>query len=250
MRSVPSPLIVDVSSKARLCADGTVSDDFLRLLDGDAKSGGSDGSVVAVATTMNVKRRMRKTRSNFMDRIRCQLILPPSGRGMSGGGLSELAGSLTFSKLLYGGVTRYRILPSSSEISSAARSKPPRRAGEHTERKMSASGHVPSWVQYGVVERRYDAVDMGPAMVLEFTLLPKIQGGVVENLHDWSRPAMFCSTSSAPSSRNASRMEVLISTPVSMTGSPPSSPGVSLNSRLTKFLIASAPWRYTLTLPS
>ena len=187
MRSVPSPLIVDVSSKARLCADGTVSDDFLRLLDGDAKSGGSDGSVAAVATTMNVERRMRKTRSDLMDRIRCRLILLPSGRGMSGGGLSEPAGSLTFSKLLYGGVTRYRILPSSSEISSAARSKPPRRAGEHTERKMSASDHVPSWVQYGVVERRYDAVDMGPAMVLEFTLLPKIQGGVVENLHNDSR---------------------------------------------------------------
>jgi vesicle-fusing ATPase len=192
MRSVPSPLIVDLSSEARLAADGTVSDDFLRLLDGDLSCGRDEG-VIAVAT-MGDERRMRRTRSEFMDGIQCRLILLPSGLGLGGGGLFEPAGSLTFSKLLYGGVTRYRILPSSSggggsggdvsssDASSAARKKPPRRVGERTERKTSASDHVPSWVQYGGAERRYDAVDMGPAMVLEFTLLPKIQGGVVDNL--------------------------------------------------------------------
>jgi vesicle-fusing ATPase len=189
MRSVPSPVIIDLSPEARLAANGTVSDDFLRLLDGRSDGsndggGGSDDDAVVVVVAANNDgggRRMRRTRAEFMDRIRCRLILLPSGRGLRGGDLYEPAGSLTFAKLLYGGVTRYRILPSSSGGGGIG---PPRRAGEKTERKTSARERVPSWVQYGGAERRYDAVDMGPAMVLEYTLLPKIQGGKSDTLGD------------------------------------------------------------------
>ena len=41
----------------------------------------------------------------------------------------------------------------------------PRRAGERTERKTSVYEDIPSWVQYGGSERRYNAIDMGPAML-------------------------------------------------------------------------------------
>eukprot|EP00804_Cyclotella_cryptica_P025535 CCRYP_002800-RA/>CCRYP_002800-RA protein AED:0.22 eAED:0.22 QI:0/0.66/0.5/1/0.33/0/4/2164/549 len=89
----------------------------------------------------------------------------------------EPSGSLIFGKLLYGGVTRYRILPTSAGGNGDASPKPPRRAGERTERKTAMSQRIPCWVQYGGTERRYDGVDMGPAMVLEVSLAPKIQAG-------------------------------------------------------------------------
>jgi len=86
---------------------------------------------------------------------------------------------LTFSKLIFGGVTRYRILPSSTGgEDDRVRRKSPRRAGERTERKTSVSDDIPSWVQYGGSQRRYDSIDMGPAMLLEWTLLPKISAGM------------------------------------------------------------------------
>ncbi len=43
-----------------------------------------------------------------------------------------------------------------------------------------------SWVQYGGMERRYEAVDMGPAMILELALLPKIRGGG-DDSYCWGR---------------------------------------------------------------
>ena len=95
MRSVPSPVIVNLSSKARRAADGTVSDNFLRLLDG--RGGGSN----VVVTDDDGGRRMSCVRDVFMERMRCRLILLPSGRGLrGGGGLFKAAGSLTFARLL------------------------------------------------------------------------------------------------------------------------------------------------------
>ncbi|KAL3790512.1 hypothetical protein ACHAW5_009605 [Stephanodiscus triporus] len=95
MRLVPSPVIVDLSSKARHAADGTVSDNFLRLL------GGRGGGRNVVVTDDNGGRRMSCVRDVFMERMRCRLILLPSGRGLrGGGGLFKVAGSLTFARLL------------------------------------------------------------------------------------------------------------------------------------------------------
>ena len=190
-RTVPSPLIVDLSSHSRRAADATVSDDFLRLLDGNEKNDGIDFGSDAVAVNVNDGRRLQRVRTEFMDRIHCRLILLPSGQGLRSGGLFEPAGSLTFSKLIFGGVTRYRILPSSTGgEDDRERRKSPRRAGERTERKMSASDDIPSWVQYGGSQRMYNAVDMGPAMVLEWTLLPKISagmGGISNTVENYAR---------------------------------------------------------------
>ena len=153
-----------------------MSDDFLRLLNLNTDDNGNSTTETKQKFGLN---KMQKLRTDFLNRLQCQLMLIPSGQSMNGG-LFEPAGSLTFGKLLYGGVTRYRVLPSSTSGSSndATQSKkPPRRAGERTERKVSKYEHVQSWVQYGGVQRKYDAIDMGPAMVLEWSLLPKIQGG-------------------------------------------------------------------------
>ena len=112
-----------------------------------------------------------------MERMCCRLILLPSGCGLrGGGGIFEPAGSLPFARLQYGGVMQYRILPSSSSSGGSRTTTTWRRAGERTERKTLTSVHVPSWVQYGGAERRYGAVDMGPAMVLEYTLSGAVSG--------------------------------------------------------------------------
>lgn len=170
MKSIPSPIVVDLSAEGRDAANSTVSDDFLRLLSTDQ---GDDGVGMSAS-------RLRQLREEFLDRLECRLVLLPSGQGLVGG-LHEPSGSLVFGKLLYGGVTRYRILPSSSGSGGADQQRrPPRRAGERTERKTRKSQNIPSWVQYGGSCRLYEGVDMGAAAVLEFSLLPKIQGGFDE----------------------------------------------------------------------
>lgn len=170
MKSIPSPIVVDLSAESRDAANSTVSDDFLRLLSTDQ---GDDGAGMSSS-------RLRQLREDFLDRLECRLVLLPSGQGLLGG-LHEPSGSLVFGKLLYGGVTRFRILPSSSGSGDADQPRrPPRRAGERTERKTRRSENIPAWVQYGGNLRMYDGVDMGSAAVLEFSLLPKIQGGFDE----------------------------------------------------------------------
>ena len=171
MRSVPSPVIVDLSSEARVAANATVSDEFLLLFNagGDIPEGSSSPLVST--------RKMQQLRRDFLNRLKCKVVLLPSGQGMNGG-LFEPAGSLVFGRLLYGGATRYRLLPSSTGNSNSTSMKAPRKAGERTERKTSAAQQIPSWVQYGGTERRYDGVDMGPVMILEWSLMPKITGGL------------------------------------------------------------------------
>lgn len=173
MRSVPSPVVVDLSLEARAAANATVSDEFLILLNAGGDSSISTTSSISVS-------KMQQLRQDFLNRLQCKVILLPSGQGLRGG-LVEPAGSLIFGRLLYGGVTRYRILPSSTSGNSNTTSmKAPRRAGERTERKTSASEKIPTWVQYGGGERRYDGVDMGPCMIMEWGLMPKITGSHID----------------------------------------------------------------------
>lgn len=169
MRSVPSPIVVDLSLEARVAANSTVSDEFLLLL-----NAGGDAPETSSTSSLSTNK-MQQLRRDFLNRLECKIILLPSGQGMNGG-LFEPAGSLIFGRLLFGGATRYRLLPSSTGNSNSTSMKPARRAGERTERKTSASQQIPSWVQYGGTERRYDGVDMGPAMIIEWTLMPKITG--------------------------------------------------------------------------
>lgn len=166
---MPSPIVVDLSLEARVAANATVSDEFLLLL-----NAGGDVSEISSASSLSTNK-MQQLRRDFLNRLECKIILLPSGQGMNGG-LFEPAGSLIFGRLLYGGATRYRLLPSSTGNSNSTTMREPRRAGERTERKTSSSQQIPSWVQYGGTERRYDGVDMGPAMIMEWTLMPKITG--------------------------------------------------------------------------
>mmetsp|Transcript_13871 Transcript_13871/g.30241 ORF Transcript_13871/g.30241 Transcript_13871/m.30241 type:complete len:778 (+) Transcript_13871:163-2496(+) len=105
----------------------------------------------------------------YISRIACRVILLPSGSETSSLSLVESAGGHIYGKLLYGGVSRFRLLKSGKTM---------RRAGESREvmspnRQQQQYSH-PSWVQLGGLERKYEAIDMGPAAILELTLLPSL----------------------------------------------------------------------------
>jgi hypothetical protein len=140
MRSAPQPLIVDFSKEIRSMVNATISDERLAMIE--------------------------LTRSEFLDRIGCRLILLPSGSALNEP-LTEPPASLIYGKLLYGGAERYRRLASSNS------KRPPRKAGERTDVMASAHDNVPAWIQYGGAERMYEAVDMGSAGILEVVLLPR-----------------------------------------------------------------------------
>jgi hypothetical protein len=106
----------------------------------------------------------------YISRITCHVILLPSGAETAPLSLVESTGAHVYGKLLYGGVTRYRVLNSG---------KTPRRVGEQREVMVSDQQSEqqyshPSWIQLGGLERKYKAIDMGPAAVLELTLLPRL----------------------------------------------------------------------------
>lgn len=111
----------------------------------------------------------------FLSRIACHILVLPSGSETGPLSLVESNGAHVYGKLLFGGVKRFRLLTSGggSKV---------RRVGEQREVLLpsSANGRTnniqqshPSWLQLGGIERRYEAIEMGPASVLELTLLPK-----------------------------------------------------------------------------
>ncbi len=110
MRSAPMPVLVDLSTEARAAAaDGFASDDFLELMNANYASGDKNDNDIGGGDSS----KMHRLRTEFLNRLQCRLILLPSGQDLRGG-LREPAGSLTFAKLLCGGATRYRTLPSST----------------------------------------------------------------------------------------------------------------------------------------
>jgi vesicle-fusing ATPase len=164
MKSTPSSTIIDLSNEFRRIANSALSDENLQLVD--------------------------QTRTQFLDRMTCRLILLPSGTSIRRP-LWEPPASLVYGKLLYGGVTRYRLL-----VSSNSSRKPPRKAGERTEIKSpptisnnnnnlnekgnavastTSTASTSTWIQYGGTQRMYEGVDIGPACVLEVVLLPRGQ---------------------------------------------------------------------------
>ena len=110
-----------------------------------------------------------KDRDEFLRRIGCRVISLPSGQSLNRN-LQSPPGAMVFGKLLRGGVTRYRLLGSSSRSST----RPKRRAGERTLITAAVTGKTtPGWLQYGGPERNYQAVDIGACLVMEIVLLPK-----------------------------------------------------------------------------
>ena len=142
MKSTPSPLIVDLSGHLRMIANQTVTNKDMERIELD--------------------------RQEFLSRLKCRLILLPSGTALSSP-LSEPSASIIYGKLLYGGVTRYRKLVNSNGPSG----RQARKAGERTDYKTTVSDNIPAWIQYGGAERMYESVDMGPAGVFEVILLPR-----------------------------------------------------------------------------
>ena len=75
---------------------------------------------------------------------------------------------MTFGKLFWGGVTKYRLLPGKTIQ---------RRTGVKSIIQSNNNDEPlsPSWLQYGGCYRNYDAMDIGSAGFIEITLLPKGQ---------------------------------------------------------------------------
>jgi vesicle-fusing ATPase len=142
MKSTPTPAIIDFSKEFRSIVNATLTDRALDMID--------------------------QKRAGFLERVGCRLILLPSGAQLPSP-LVEPTASIIYGKLLYGGVTRYRLLGSHN----ANNQKPPRRAAIRTEIKLTPKENIPAWLMYGGPDRMYEAMDMGPAAILEVMLLPR-----------------------------------------------------------------------------
>mmetsp|Transcript_9186 Transcript_9186/g.23263 ORF Transcript_9186/g.23263 Transcript_9186/m.23263 type:complete len:839 (+) Transcript_9186:131-2647(+) len=174
MKATPIPTIIDLSSPfLRQVANSVMTDSNLELID--------------------------QTRTQFLNRMVCRLILLPSGTPLSKP-LWEPPAALVYGKLLYGGVTRYRQLVSTSSSSSSSSSPPKvRKAGERSEIKSTSSSRSTTWIQYGGTQRMYEGVDIGPACLLEVVLLPRGTTAAVA-----STTATTSSNSPSRNSRNNS----------------------------------------------
>ena len=152
-KAIPAPAIIDFSTEFRNSVNATLSQHRLDLL--------------------------HKSRNEVLNRIGCRLILLPSGTALSSP-LVEFPNGLIYGKLLYGGVTRSRLLSSSSHSSH----NPPRTAGVRQEIKRRVDDNVPSWMMFGGANRMYEAVDMGPAAVLEVVTIPQgtLDGSMGDNM--------------------------------------------------------------------
>lgn len=140
-KAIPAPVIIDFSQEFRNVVNATLPQHRLDLLN--------------------------KKRSELLDRVGCRLILLPSGAALPSP-LVEFPNSLVYGKLLYGGVTRSRLLPSSNSRAGSTRA-----AGVRQEVKSTVDATVPCWMMFGGASRMYQAVDMGPAAVLEVVVMPQ-----------------------------------------------------------------------------
>jgi hypothetical protein len=146
MKSTPAPCVVDLSSDLRHVINATVS---------------SSGMLDALCIS----------RTDFLNRLACRLLLLPSGASLPEP-LTEPPASIIYGKLLYGGVSRYRLLGDEN-----SNSRPRRRAGERTQVVGNNNNDqmLPTWMMYGGPDRMYEAMDMGGASILELILLPRGQ---------------------------------------------------------------------------
>ena len=149
MKATPSSMVVELSSEFRSAVQGL-------LTEGDLERAGIVDA---------------QSRTDFLSRIGCRLILLPSGRSLQTN-IQTPPGAMVYGKLLYGGVTRYRLIGGGGK-------RPPRKAGERTtimplrEESGDSLPRSKGWLQYGGPDRNYNAIDMGPCGLMEVTILPK-----------------------------------------------------------------------------
>ncbi|KAL3902413.1 MAG: hypothetical protein SGARI_005848, partial [Bacillariaceae sp.] len=145
MKSSPAPMILEMSQDLRSAIDGIMTERDYERVD--------------------------QTSEEFLSRIACRVLLFPSGSSLQHN-LQSPPGAMVYGKLLYGGVTRYRILGNTANTN-----RPKRKAGERTVISNPRTGDHPvpieSWLQYGGPQRCYSALDIGPCAVMEITILPK-----------------------------------------------------------------------------
>lgn len=150
MKATPSPAMFDLSTELHASLD----------------------------TNTTVLGLLGQSSEEFKSRLFCRVLLFPSGVSLDGP-LVEPPSSIVYGKLLYGGVLRYRLLESSSASSSSLRARP-RRAGERTAVQPTPNDRAPCWIMYGGAKRMYEALDMGPAAILEVGLLARRRELMVE----------------------------------------------------------------------
>lgn len=208
-KSVPCPAILDLSTELQQAI----------FIHNNAASSSSSSNKEAAAgafiTDAALRQHTDQTRDEFLSRIGCRLILLPSGASLLQGNsspLTEPPASIVYGKLLYGGVTRSRLLggggartskPDDDNKRQGQQQKQQQRrvVGARTEVKPTAGDNVPVWMMYGGPDRVYEAVDMGAAAVLEIILLPRGQSlkhsvhtgrtMVVAGMPSWSPQIMF-----------------------------------------------------------
>ena len=139
-QAAPEPFILDMSHHVRHVLNETMAPNLFQ----------------SIGTTPN----------EFLSRIFLRFIVLPSGSSLPNP-VTAPSGSMVYGKLLYGGVTRFRLIGHAQ-----------RRAGERQVIHMPGATSTTTtttraWLQYGGSPRNYQAVDMGPCLVLEVELLPK-----------------------------------------------------------------------------
>ena len=110
-RSIPCPVVLDLSRDIQSNVNDVLTDAMLQQIS--------------------------QKRPDFLARLGCRLILFPSGTPLPSP-LTEPPASIVYGQLLYGGVTRFRLLGNQ------------RKAGERTEVKPTTADRVPTWMMYGV----------------------------------------------------------------------------------------------------
>lgn len=139
IKASPAPVIVELSPELRKSVSASLTDKMLKDID--------------------------STRDEFLHRIGCRMIVLPSGAPLTHP-LRAPPGTMIYGTLLFGGMTRFRL------IGSASSNRPRRKAGART-LLADPNERTPSWLQYGGPERSYEAVDAGPCAFLEVLILPK-----------------------------------------------------------------------------
>lgn len=181
IRSCPEPMLLELSPQLRDAVRQTSQ--YLNLStvynDTGASANTRDRDETAYTTENN---KHNVSEFDFFQRIGMRLIYLPSGRTLARP-LQSAPGAMVYGTLFMGGVTRFRL------IGTASGGK--RRAGERTvifpataandaKKKPrpanpstgDAANETMSWLQYGGPERNYQAIDMGPCLLLEILLLP------------------------------------------------------------------------------
>ena len=176
IQATPSPLILDATDQLRktlhLCLDriGTrgeiIKDAVAAPIDSDFLFRDEDESETTTVEPLSAMEQWKL-------RVGCHLLALPSGATLTQNLRTPPPGGLVFGTLLWGGATRYRVLVGAGGGSGRRRRAGERRVVVPPAALNAAPVPTEAWLQYGGLERNYQAVDMGPCLIMEVTILPE-----------------------------------------------------------------------------